>query len=83
MLRHSAKLSALRTGRDLLPRLSEPQGLVRSEGLGKLEKLIHLIGCRAATFRFVAQCLKHYQLRLSLNKHSAMKTHGEVEALVT
>jgi hypothetical protein len=27
-------------------RLSEPQGLVRLEGFGKLEKFIHLIGCR-------------------------------------
>jgi hypothetical protein len=27
-------------------RLSEPQGLVRPEGFGKLNKLIHLIGFR-------------------------------------
>jgi hypothetical protein len=56
----AVRLSALRTGRALLPRniifsasgthfcysLSEPQGLVRPEGLGKLKKFIHLFGTR-------------------------------------
>jgi hypothetical protein len=52
------RLSALRTGRALLPRnisasgthlcqrLSKPQGLVRPEGLGNLKKKIHLIRSR-------------------------------------
>jgi hypothetical protein len=35
-------------------RLSKPQGLVQLEGLGKLKKLIHLIGSRTATFWLVA-----------------------------
>jgi hypothetical protein len=54
----AVRLSALRTGRALLPRniifllliliyvrrLSKPQDLVRPEGLGTLKKFIHLIG---------------------------------------
>jgi hypothetical protein len=69
----AVRLSVLRTRRTLLPRniifyvsgtnlsyrLSEPQGLVRSEGLGKLKKKISS-GIEPATFRFVAQCLNHY-----------------------
>jgi hypothetical protein len=56
----AVRLSALSTGRALLPRniillllvlisvkrLSEPQGLVRLEGSDKLKKFIHLIGSR-------------------------------------
>jgi hypothetical protein len=56
------RLSALRTGRALLTqkhyfsafgthfcyRLIKPQGLVWPEGLGKLKKLIHFIGCRTS-----------------------------------
>jgi hypothetical protein len=64
----AARLSALRTSRSLLPRniiifmslelisvtgrLSEPQGLVRSEGLDKFKKASS--GIEPATFRFVA-----------------------------
>jgi hypothetical protein len=55
------RLSALRTGRALLPRniiflllvlisvktsMSKLQGIVRPEGLGKLKKFIHLMGFR-------------------------------------
>jgi hypothetical protein len=62
-------LSALRTGRTLLPRkiyfsvsgthfcyrLSEPQGLVRLEGLGKVkEKRFTSSGLEPAAFRLVA-----------------------------
>jgi hypothetical protein len=55
----AVRLSALRTGRALLPRniislllilicerLSKPQGVVRLQGSGKLKKCIHLIGTR-------------------------------------
>jgi hypothetical protein len=56
----AARLSAIRTGRALPPetlffsasctdfcyKLSESQGLVRQEVLGKLKKLIHLIESR-------------------------------------
>jgi hypothetical protein len=56
----AVRLSALRTGRCFTPqkhylyvsgthfcyRLSKPQGLARPEGLGKLIKIIHLIGYR-------------------------------------
>jgi hypothetical protein len=57
----AARLSALRTGRNLLHRniiflflvvisleaeLSEPQGLVRPEEFDNLKKFIHLIGTR-------------------------------------
>jgi hypothetical protein len=31
-------------------RLSEPQGLVRPEGLGQLKKFLHLIGSRTRDF---------------------------------
>jgi hypothetical protein len=40
-------------------RLSEPQGLVRPEGLGKL-KIFTLACLEPATFRLVAQCLNQY-----------------------
>jgi hypothetical protein len=54
----AVRLSALRTGRALLPRniifvllvltsvrgLSKPQGLVLPDGLGKLKQIIHPIG---------------------------------------
>jgi hypothetical protein len=40
--------------------LSEPQGLVRQEGLGKLKKFAHLIDLEPATFRLVAKCHNHY-----------------------
>jgi hypothetical protein len=48
----AVSLSALRTGRAILLlllivlRLSEPQGLLRLEGLGILKQFIHLIGSR-------------------------------------
>jgi hypothetical protein len=56
-LTYGSKVVSLRTGCALLRinfffsvfgthfcyRLSEPQGLVRSEGLGKLEKMVHVI----------------------------------------
>jgi hypothetical protein len=56
----AVRLSALRTGRCFTPQkryfyaslthfclwLSKPQGLVQPEGLGKLIKIIHLIGSR-------------------------------------
>jgi hypothetical protein len=56
----AVRLSVLRAGRCFTPlkhyfyasgthfcyRLSKPQGLVRLEGLGKLIKIIHLIGSR-------------------------------------
>jgi hypothetical protein len=34
-------------------RLSEPQGLVWPEGLGKLKKFFHLVGLKPATFRLL------------------------------
>jgi hypothetical protein len=53
----AVNLTAIRTGRALLrrkiiflllvQRLSEPQGLMRPEGLGKLKKFILLIGSQA------------------------------------
>jgi hypothetical protein len=71
-----ARLSILRTGRSLLPRniffasgthfcqrLSEPQGLLRPEGLGKLKKFIHLIGSQ--TRNLSACSLVSYSLRYS------------------
>jgi hypothetical protein len=39
-------------------RLSEPQGLVRPVGLGKLKKFTSL-GLEPAAFRHAAQCLNH------------------------
>jgi hypothetical protein len=41
--------------------LSEPQGLVQPEGLGKLEKKKKISSVvEPVTFRLVAQCLNHY-----------------------
>jgi hypothetical protein len=33
---------------------------MRLQGLGKLIKIIHLIGLELATFLLIAQCLNHY-----------------------
>jgi hypothetical protein len=72
----AVRLSAVRTGRALLPpncfsasvthlcqMLSEPQGSVWPEGLGKL-KIINLpsSGLEPATFRLVAKCLIYYAI---------------------
>jgi hypothetical protein len=64
----AVRLSALRTGRALLPRkiiflflvlisvitLSKPQGVVRLQELGKLKNSIIPSGIQLATFRLVA-----------------------------
>jgi hypothetical protein len=67
-----AKLSALRTGRTLLPRdifmllalisvIGQAHGVVLPEGLGKLKKLIHFIGSR--TRDLLACSIVPYPLR--------------------
>jgi hypothetical protein len=59
-LTDGGKLSTLSTGRALLPRniiflLSKPQGLVRSEELGKLKKKAFTsLGLEPTTYRLVA-----------------------------
>jgi hypothetical protein len=75
------RLSALRTRRTLLPknvlcwRLSESQGLVRPEGLGKFRNITSS-GIEPATFRFVAQCLNHYATACPQHhKYSNNKIH--------
>jgi hypothetical protein len=47
-------------GKHFCLRLSKPQSLVQSEGLGKLKKVITSSGLEPATFWFVAYCLSHY-----------------------
>jgi hypothetical protein len=66
----AVRLSALRTSRAILPRnitclllvlisvtrLSKPQGVARPEGLGKIKKIIQLIGSQTRDLL----CLNHY-----------------------
>jgi hypothetical protein len=47
------------SGTHLCYRLSEPQGLVRSEVLGHLKKSFTSSGLELATFRLVAQCFNN------------------------
>jgi hypothetical protein len=53
------------SGTHLGKRLRKPQGLVPSEGLGKLKKLIHLITSQTG----LKQCLNHYVTICHLSLH--------------
>jgi hypothetical protein len=52
------------SGTHFCERLSEPQGLVRPEGLGKLNKLIHLI--ESGTLNLLACSIEPQPLRYSV-----------------
>jgi hypothetical protein len=82
-------LSALSTDRPLLPRniifhvsgthfyyrVSEPQGLVRPEGLGTFKKITSSV-IETETVRFVALCLNDYATAFTLALLTDINVYG-------